>query len=151
MFNDAVVQWKIHWFTSLKISLYVHYTKNENVPCLPDIQLLLCNAKKCNCTISSAFKNKVSPHRIYFSSRLHYKSKFRQNPNLPLCILTLWFQKENFRGRKNKKFISLKVAHSKFPNSLRVRYMFTFHLYQKIIIFWYILSFRNIHQNHTQM
>ena len=37
----------------------------------------------------SALQNKVSLHKIYFSSGLHYKSKFCQNSSLPLYALTL--------------------------------------------------------------
>ena len=135
MFNDVIVQRKIHWFTSLKTSLYVHYTKNGNVRWLHDIQSLFNTATKCNCTISSVFQNKVSPYRIYFSSGLHCKSKFRQNRSHSLCTLTLCdFKKKIFATLKTKEFTSLKIAHSKLQNSLGVCCMFTFRLYQKIII-----------------
>ena len=103
VFNDVTAQQKIHWFTSLKTSLHVHYTKNENIRWLGDTQSLLGTAKKCNCTISSVFKNQVSPYRIYCSSGLHCKRKFRQNGSLSLCTLTLCdFKKKIFAPVKLK-------------------------------------------------
>ena len=61
--------------------------RKENIQWLCRIWSLL-NSAKCNCTMSSVFKNKVSLYRIYFCSSLYCKSKFCQNGSLSLYTLT---------------------------------------------------------------
>ena len=62
--------------------------RKENIQWLCRIWSLL-NSAKCNYTMSSVFKNKVSLYRIYFCSSSYCKSKFCQNGSLSLYTLTL--------------------------------------------------------------
>ena len=84
------------------VSDFIRFYSQNSMVIHRNIQSLL-NSAKCNCTMSSIFKNKLSLYRIYFFCGLHGK-KFCQHGSLSFYALTLCDDK-NFRRRKNKKFV----------------------------------------------
>ena len=119
MFNNVIMQWKIYWFTSLTTSLYAHYTNNENVRSIRDIQSLWSSAKKV--TAQYQVFSKLNLVHTESAFPVVYTAKTSSvNMVVAICVhRTFWFQKENFLCCQTKKFQSLKVPNSKLQNSLR--------------------------------